>query len=405
MDAPSWAVGVFVLVNLRASPRHCHAKVVEDSGTARWNRTPPPRLLAVAPPTRRASLNSAEGIREDLHFAREVTGIARANENRLKATVAGIVAARLTKPGFAHRAARDLLVAHVVRHCRSYAEAHDHDPCAKAAAQSTRDILLQSSESAQKAATLRRQALRTFDCEIGVDALRKREDTIIRELAEEVWADLEGRRQGAGPQTPEQVVLLMMPAVKDTHTLLHDLLMRLYPSEAVELTEVVIRLVERAIYQIAEIQWLARTYLSVLERPDVSLAQIDVAFASAAQGFLTIPFSTDFDRDTLAELFVNNYTSREAFVEAFMARPDFEEVAKRCFEWLSSCHATCGYHRTRSFGLLCEPHLLTFYLEQFFESAEELFSGEIGRDMREAVGPLSTPDFMAQYRTKDSEPV
>lgn len=361
-----------------------------------------PTLRAVPPPRRHAELESPDGIREDLHFARDAGGLAHTGADQLQATTANVVAAGLTRREVAHNRAREILIAHVARYCRLAIEASADDPCAKAAAQSTRDVLLQAKDHREKVAAIRRRSLRTNSCTISLDALRKREDVILREIAAAVWEDLEARKEGLGPQTPEQVVLMMIPIVKDIHYYLFELLLRLYPTDAIQFDDTMANLTEKVIHGIAEVQWFARTYLAVLERPKAKWSQIDLVFASHANGILLTPFFSDAGRDAVAEVFLQ-YQRREEFTDALMARADFEELAGRIVGWLSSCHSNCAFHRTRSFALLCEPHLLVYYFELFLESADEVFSGEIARDMHEALGTLQIPEFVRHYARKDLE--
>lgn len=380
---------------------HSRCQASAESGGEQWKgrveRTATSTLAGVAAPKRRAELDSPEAIEEDLHFARDASGIARATEEQLRATVARVLAADLTNAESAVLVARDLLIAHVVRTCRTLVRDKADDACAVAAANSTRDALVRPPEVSRKLRALRQQALQVSGCHLSVDGLRKREDLIVRDIAKAAWADLEARQKGVGPQTAEQVILLMRPTVRVTRDILFEVLLRLYPQETARFTDATGYLFADALFRIAELQWLARTLLAVLKQSPAGTMPSEVFFASLAQAFLFLPLSSDADKAAIAEVFNQHWRSSEEFMRAVMERDDAEDVTGNWVDWLVSCHDTCAYHRTRNVGLMCQPHQLAALLEAFIEFADDLVSGDLTKEMVEDFGVLTVPEFVKHY--------
>lgn len=348
----------------------------------------------MAPPKRRAELGTAAAIDEDLHFARDAGGIARADTDRLQGTIAMLTFAD-ADPDIVIANARDVLVARTTRVCRSFPASFPNDPCARAAATSTSDILLQPLSSMEKARTFRRRALADNSCLLTDDGLRKREDVLIRHIAGAVWEELTARRTGLGPQTHEEMILKMLPVVQGGHKYLHDLLMRLYPQEAIQPSELLEELIGVVVYWLAAVQWYSRALLVLLQRP-IAVTPSDFALGAFAQELLVHPFPIGKDREIVAEVFTSHRSDDEPLIQAILRHPDGYGVIARVREWLSSCRSTCAYHRTRNLGLLCKPHLVATYLELFEEGVASQTSGSLSEQLAEEIGPLSIPDFMRQ---------
>ena len=160
-------------------------------------------------------------------LARKNGGLWQAVEADLAATLDGL---SLTDGPAAEKSlarARDLLVSYIRRGCELHQKAHGSDKTSLAAAASLQTLLLRSTTDTRLAVVIRREAAKAFNHAISPDAVRHREDKIVAEIAEEVFADLQ-RRRGDEPQSIEAALHRLVPVVADIREDLHDFLCVIY---------------------------------------------------------------------------------------------------------------------------------------------------------------------------------
>ncbi len=344
------------------------------SGRPSFSYTP-----LMAPPKRVASPGSVAAITEDLHFARDASGIMRAEEGRLQATLSLFDSVTVVTPADSLTTIRSLLIAHTVRTCRQQAQASPADPRVQAATHSVRTILIQSANESEKAATIRRRALREHGCSLTLDGLRKREDGILRAIAESVWEDLRTRKDGSGPNTIEELILIIEPVAKRCVEALHHLLMKMYPKEASVPTDDLERLLSYTFYHVCHVLSLCRALAVVKARPGHDTA-LDGHFAGMALLLLTLPFGLEEDRNAVVDRFeAERGGGHEEFAAALDSAPG--DLIDRCLGWFVSCYSNCAYHRTFNLGMLCSPHQFVSYLDIFVDSIAEFRSGELAEGM------------------------
>ena len=110
---------------------------------------------------------------------------------------------------------------------RAAPEGSRGDKTSLAAASALQTLLLRRPADTRLAVVIRREAAKAVNHAISADAVRHREDKIIEEIAEDVFADLQQRR-GDEPQSIEAALHRLIPVVADVREDLHDGLCVIY---------------------------------------------------------------------------------------------------------------------------------------------------------------------------------
>jgi hypothetical protein len=174
----------------------------------------------VAPPKRGASRRTAAAVAEDLVQVRRVGGIWRAGETDLVATL-DLLSLSGVPPDGALSRARDLFVSYIKRGCERHRVRNDGDKTSMSAAISLESLLLRPSSDSRLAQVIRRESAKAAGHRISPDAVRHREDKIIKEIAEEVFFDLENQRTDE-PHSVEAAIHYLAPIASDLRQQLHD---------------------------------------------------------------------------------------------------------------------------------------------------------------------------------------
>jgi hypothetical protein len=328
---------------------------------------------------------------EDLKLTREAGGVQRASTNELQTTLRWLFPDE-EQLGSEHLLyARSLVETHLNRACLANSEQSANDPCSQAAAASLRSLFFQSLDKKEKAQTLRKQALEECGCSLSPDALRKREDAVLGEVADQLHADLKQRHDNA-PQTIEEVVRIIRPLVAETREFFHIVLQLCYPFDPPEPAEEVADHVARGLWYLARLQAWARSIQTLRARP-VRHTRNEMFFGDLMAGsILFIGFDDGADKDAVYKILRED--KPEDYVDLWnevFSLPNGQEILERWRAWMLSCFPTCTYHRARN-SLRCQPHTLLHVLEEFEAASAEMEAGILEEHFDADFGSASTSD-------------
>jgi hypothetical protein len=167
------------------------------------------------PSTRRvAEPGTIDAFAEDLRAVREAGGIFRAGTASF-AAVSAYLSPHLAQPDEDTLVtARNLTATHTRRTCLTVREHSHADAWGQAASESVRTILLRPADDDRKVSSIRRVVQAAHDCHLSLDGLRKREDVVLRAIAEAVHADLVAAREQQGPVTWPWPRQASMPVIR-----------------------------------------------------------------------------------------------------------------------------------------------------------------------------------------------
>ena len=185
-----------------------------------------PTVAPVARAKRTAERRTAAAIAEDLRQAREAGGLRRADERDLAATL-DLHLLTGGSPDDGMTRTHDLLLHHVRRGCEMHQVRHAGDFTAQAAANSLERLLSRPLDDTALARAVRQKAAEKLGHPVSPDAVRKREDRIIGEIAAAVFADFQARLNNE-PPTLEAAIHRLVPRLADLRQDLHDLLVMTY---------------------------------------------------------------------------------------------------------------------------------------------------------------------------------
>jgi hypothetical protein len=222
-------------------------------------------------------------------------------------------------------------------------------------------LLLRHPTDTRLAVVFRREAAKGVNHAISADAVRHREDKIIGEIADDVFADLQQRR-GDVPQSIEAALHRLVPVVADVREDLHDLLCVIY--DDVQPADPRERRVIDSYYRhvvIKQGQLLVRsTQLAKVGLQSPNMTADEFWFVARARNLNAALFEEADDRD-----YMLNFTGTEAANEdydesadALLSTERGQELYNRWVEWVRSCYPTCAFERSTDLLRMCSPHAL-----------------------------------------------
>jgi hypothetical protein len=332
----------------------------DGPGDTRWRAYPDD----VAQPKRSAQRRTAAALAEDLGQARKVGGLWRAGQADLATTVDFLSLIGLAPDEDPVARARDLLAAFVRRGCERHRKKHRRDKTARAATASLEILLLRPDSDTRKVQRIRQDAARAASHSISPDAIRHREDRIIGEIAEEVFADLQSRR-GDEPQSVEAAIHHLVPIVADLRQQLHDGLCLTYPKvpPASPREQLIIDgFYRQAIVKLGALL-VASDHLAGLGLRTPNLTTKEYYFVHKARNIRRNILDDAHDRQFLMEFTrADDSEDWENSVERLLGSERGKEVYGTWLEWVQSCYPTCAFERSAELVYMCRPHELVTLL-------------------------------------------
>lgn len=310
----------------------------------------------VARAKRTADRRTAAAVAEDLGRAREAGGLAAAGERRLAATLDLLAVTGVTSDQALPRA-HDLLLSYVRRGCQLHKEKHEGDLTAQAAAISLETLLSRPSTNTRKAQLIRQDAAESVRHAISADAVRKREDRIIGEIADAVFEDLEARLRDEPPSL-EAAIHRLVPLVADMRQILHDGLMLTYkqsePADPQErrLTDEFRR---RTVLKAGKVTVACeQLFQAGVEKGQKS--RDEFWFMGRASTLRNSLFREGDDRAFMRGFSSQDRCDIDEGCEHLLATGQGCEVFARWVAWTGSCYPTCAFERTWDTNEMCSPH-------------------------------------------------
>lgn len=306
---------------------------------------------------RAADQRSASAIAEDLRQAREAGGLLRADETDLAATSDLLILSGVPADDAMPRA-RDLLLSYVRRGCQLYQERHPSDLTARAAAAALQTLLSKEEGNATLARVVRESAARSLRHAVSPDAIRKREDRIISEIAEATFVDLEARLRDE-PASLEAAVHKLVPLLADLRQDLHDLLILTFqnrppadPQERRLTAEHHRRTVLRA----------ARVMVACEQLFDAGLRRGQMSydehwFMGRAASLRNLLFCEADDRPLMRRFATEDRCHIDRGCDHLQENDAGRDVYARWIAWTGSCYPTCAFERTWDTNEMCSPHV------------------------------------------------
>jgi hypothetical protein len=337
---------------------------VETDGPLQWNdrsgepQARLPRVTFVAASKRTAPRRTAAAIAEDLLHARKSAGLWQATEADLAATLdcLSLTDGPASEKSLAR--ARDLLASYVRRGCELHQKAHAGDKTSLAAAESLQTLLLRPAADTRLAVVIRREAAKAVNHAISADAVRHREDKIIDEIAEDVYADLQ-RRRGDEPQSIEAALHRLVPLVADVREDLHDGLCVIgdgvSPADARE-RRVIDGWYRQVVIKLGHLLVRSRQLARVgMQSP---MTADEFWFVARARNLNASLFEgIEGDRAYMLE-FIRTETTADydESADKLLSTQRGQELYQRWVEWVQSCYPTCAFERATSLERMCSPH-------------------------------------------------
>lgn len=338
------------------------AAAVAAGGGPQWNRrrqgrrAPYSRLVARA--KRTDERRTAAAIAEDLGQAREAGGLRRANESDLAATL-DLYLLTGGSPADGMTRAYDLLLHYVRRGCELYKERNAGDLTAKAAADSLETLLSRSLTDTRLARVIRQAAAGALGHHVSPDAVRKREDRIIGEIAEAVFADFQARLNNE-PPTLEEAIHRLVPRLADLRQDLHDLLVMIYeaappadPQERWVIAEHYRRTVLEAGKVVVACDQLIQAGLRIGPK-----SADEWWFMNRANRLMSQLFAQRNDRAFMLQFSREDRCNLHRGCDHLGESAEGAEVYARWREWTNSCYPTCVFERSLEQLKMCSPHVL-----------------------------------------------
>lgn len=349
-----------------------------------------PTLGFVAPPTRRARLDSIEGIAEDLKLAREVLGLAKAGDSRPAATMRALVGRSEGAEIDALSEARSLLRRHVEEVGAVVLVEASDDPCGQAVVDSLTALLVPSSDTPSKAALIRRAAIKSNGCHLGVDAIRKREDALIVRVAESVLVELrEMSELGslASISTMVERIAAVALGLEQELTGLLRTLREVGPVRAND--DDVIDLAKTTLFDLARVHFGCHGILLELTRPRRH-SMTDLWFAVCSYDLLGLPFERPQDRMVLGEAFAGSDKTKVGFLDVLEKLPAGRglRLILRWQEVITGCHDGCEFGRSSRSDNFCLAHRFASSLSEFCGGASLHSNRALGHLVEVRFGSL-----------------
>jgi hypothetical protein len=315
----------------------------------------------VAAPKRTAPRRTPAAIAEDLVCARKVGGLGQATEAELAATLdcLSIVDGPAAEQSLAR--ARDLLVSYVRRGCELHQIAHGGDKTSLAAAESLQTLLIRRPTDSRLAAVIRREAAKAVNHAISADAVRHREDKIVAQIAEDVFADLQRRRDDE-PQSIEAALHRLVPVVADVREDLHDFLCVIYddvqPADPRE-RRVIDSYYRHVVIKLGQLLVRSMQLAKVgLQSPNMTADEF--WFVARARNLNAALFEEADDRDYMLD-FTGTQAANDDYdqsADKLLSAERGQELYNRWVEWVRSCYPTCAFERSTDPLRMCSPHAL-----------------------------------------------
>jgi hypothetical protein len=294
--------------------------------------------------------------------ARKVGGIWMAGEADLVATLDFLSLTGVSPTETPLSRARDLLTSYVERACEHQVRRYKHDKTAAVAAVTLRELLLRPATDERLVGTIRLDAANAAG--VSPDAVRHREDAIIKTIAQDVLEDLQAQLMN-DPQTVEAAIHGLAPIASDLRQDLHDLLCVTYmgvvpksPRErrVIEGTfrEVVINLGQLLV---------ATGQLAAIGTRTADMTAAEYSFVNRARNVNALLFNDSDDREFMINLLdPAGPDAGEPAIDRMLASQRGKEMYGRFIEWMRSCFETCAFERTTELHLMCDPHELVTQL-------------------------------------------
>lgn len=339
----------------------------------------PSTVGPMAPPKRRAALGTEASILEDLVLARDAVGLAAASATRLAGTLILLYGPVDWSAERVERV-REVLARHARRICFGYEQEHSGDPCAVAAANSVRSILLQPPGGRLSALSIRRDARsQAGGCFIADDSLRKREAPVLAAIARSVYEDLRERPPEELP-TVEAAYELMKPYAALAGQAVEHAVDLFNRQAEIDDKEILVNAAAYAIWGITQ------TGVFPVYAQQVAVALPRSTELSMVDQLVVLLTSAPFqgrDEDALALVrAVQDKEQPGEFLERLMNSGETEDVVRRLAQWLDSCTQSCTYFRSdRALGY-CAPHYYVALCEAFVQAIDDLPDGGLRDDVR-----------------------
>ncbi|MCF6743552.1 hypothetical protein E9529_04545 [Blastococcus sp. KM273128] len=305
---------------------------------------------------RTAEQRSAAAIAEDLGQAREAGGLHRADESELAATL-DLIEVAGGAAGDPLTRARDLLLHHVRRGCELHKTRVTGDSTGQAAADSLATLLSRLPTDNRLTKVIRQAAAGTIGHHISADAVRKREDRIIGEIAVAVFADFQARLNNE-PPTIEAAIHHLMPRLSDLRQDLHDLLLMVYdagppadPQERWVITEHYRRTALEAGKVVVACEQLFQAGLRLGPK-----SADEYWFMHRADRLRSSLFRQRGDRAFMLDFSRSDRCHIHRGCDHLQSTAEGVEVYGRWREWTHSCYPTCEFERSLRLTKMCSPH-------------------------------------------------
>lgn len=327
-----------------------------------------PRVTGMPPPKRRAPSRSSAAIAEDLAIVRSAGGMARAGENELAATLDWLSVAESNDVQGHLARARDLLVHYIRRVCEAYEVSTDvADKTAKAAARSLLRLQLRPASDDRLVDVIRRGVLGELQLVITTDAVRHREDRLLREISVQIAADLEGRARGV-PLTVAAAAHNLAPVAIDLRQQLHDGLCLLYP-QAPPADPREQRMVSwfyaATVVELGDLLTAAHNLEDAgLRQPNLS--RTEFALVNFGRHLSRRLFTEADDRTRMLAFVHENRTGTPSErSEVLQKDSELRPLYERWVAWINACYPTCAFERSTDIGYMCSPHAYLTLLYDF----------------------------------------
>lgn len=320
-------------------------------------RAAAPYSRLVARAKRTDDRRTAAAIAEDLGQAREAGGLRRANESDLAATL-DLYLLTGGSPADGMTRTYDLLLHYVRRGCELYKERNIGDLTAKAAADSLETLLSRSLTDTRLARVIRQGAAGALGHHVSPDAVRKREDRIIDEIAEAVFADFQARLNNE-PPTLEAAIHHLVPRLADLRQDLHDLLVMIYeaapPADPQE-RWVIAEHYRRTVLEAGKVVVACDQLFQAGLKQEPKTAD-EYWFMRRAEQLMQLLFAQRRDRAFMLKFSREDRCNPHRGCDHLQASEEGLEVYARWQEWANSCYPTCEFERSLSLLKMCTPHV------------------------------------------------
>lgn len=361
-----------------------HQFQVDAGGRFQWTERHARTAATVglmAPPRRRAAAGSVEAIVEDLIFARDAGGLARAGVDRLSATTR-LLGHEVATDGL--RPARELLAACTARICATIEDGTPAEPEQLAAARSVRAILLQPVDKPVLAQVARRNALENAGCFMQPDSLRKREPAVLHLIAAAAHAECSQRAPDDLP-SPEALLERMAPMADVLGDAIEAAVELLVMRDELNDDAAIEHALDMAYWSLGELLvWPQATFEALRALPERPVEYW--VLEQECLSIMILPFQAEPADGVALMTARQRHGSYQGFCRSLTQKPDTNDVGYRLYQWLDSCSATCTFHRSVKPDGMCQPHQYVALLDDFVDAAQHLRTGEYGIAVRGLLG-------------------